>query len=200
MIGMLRGTVWTAEADRLVLDVGGVGYLLHVPVSSMVKISQGEETTLHTHLIMREDDVSLYGFLTRDEKNLFLQLLSVTGIGPKAALSILSAFSVSKIKTAIVCEDVSLLTEVPGIGGKTAKRIILELKEKIKDVDIKAGTEEDMRSFIPADDTLETLLALGFSRYEARDALVRAEKKGLSSMEDKLKEALRLLAGPSEHM
>jgi len=199
MIGMLRGNVWMAEADRLVLDVGGVGYLLHVPVSSMAKIRQGEETVLHTHLIMREDDLSLYGFLTRDEKELFLQLLSVTGIGPKAALSILSAFSVSKIKTAIVCEDVSQLTEVPGIGGKTAKRIILELKEKIKDVDIKAGTE-DLGSFIPANDTLETLLALGFSRYEARDALTRAEKRGLSSMEDQLKEALRLLAGPSEHM
>jgi len=199
MIGMLRGTVWTAEADRLVLDVGGVGYLLHVPVSSMVKIRQGEETVLHTHLIMREDDLSLYGFLTRDEKELFLQLLSVTGIGPKAALAILSSFAVSRIKTAIACEDVSLLTEVPGIGSKTAKRIILELKEKIKDVDIKAGTE-DLGSFIPPNDTLETLLALGFSRYEARDALVRAEKKGLSSMEDQLKEALRLLAGPSEHM
>ncbi|RJE46768.1 MULTISPECIES: Holliday junction branch migration protein RuvA [unclassified Dehalobacter] len=199
MIGMLRGNVWMAEADRLVLDVGGVGYLLHVPVSSMAKIRQGEETVLHTHLIMREDDLSLYGFLTRDEKELFLQLLNVTGIGPKAALSILSAFSVSKIKTAIVCEDVSQLTEVPGIGGKTAKRIILELKEKIKDVDIKAGTE-DLGSFIPANDTLETLLALGFSRYEARDALTRAEKRGLSSMEDQLKEALRLLAGPPEHM
>ncbi|UWG95645.1 Holliday junction branch migration protein RuvA [Dehalobacter sp. DCM] len=193
MIGMLRGIVWVAETDRLILDVGGVGYLLHMPLSSLTKVRQGEENVFFTHMIMREDDLSLYGFITKDEKDLFLQLLSVTGIGPKAALAILSAFPVNRIKTAIVSEDASLLTEVSGIGGKTAKRIILELKEKMKDVELE-DTGDDTSGFGPTDETLEMLLALGFSRAEARSALATVNKKGIASTEDQVKEALRMLA------
>lgn len=195
MIGMLRGIVWVTETDRLILDVGGVGYLLHMPLSSLTKVRQGEENVFFTHLIMREDDLSLYGFISRDEKDLFLQLLSVTGIGPKAALAILSTFPVNRIKTAIVSDDASLLTEVSGIGGKTAKRIILELKEKIKDVELD-GTTEEMTSFVPTNESLEMLLSLGFSRAEARTALAKVDKKGITSVEDQLKEALRMLARP----
>ncbi len=196
MIGMLRGTVWVTDSDRIILDVGGVGYLLHVAAGCLADCRQGEEKIFYTHLQVREDDMTLYGFVQREEKELFLQLLGVSGIGPKAALSILSVFQVKQIKSAILQENVSLLTEVPGVGAKTAKRMILELKEKIKDFGLDGGSEnlEAGMSSTMNSEALDTLLALGFSRYEAREALNKATQKGADTTESQVKEALRLLA------
>lgn len=198
MIGMLRGTVWSVESDHLILDVSGVGYLLNVPAGCLAKIRIGEEQIFHTHLLVREDDLSLYGFIYKDEKDFFNQLLGVSGIGPKAALAILSVFSVKQVKSAILREDHSKLTEVPGIGNKIAKRLILELKEKIKDFDLETEFEEKIISSGSFDENLETLLALGFSRIEARNALNKVDKNRISSTEDQIKEALRLLAMPTD--
>ncbi|RNC29697.1 MAG: Holliday junction ATP-dependent DNA helicase RuvA [Candidatus Dichloromethanomonas elyunquensis] len=194
MIGMLKGTVWTVEAERVVLDVQGVGYLLYVPSGYLTSMKPGEERIFYTHLLVREDDLTLIGFHHRDERDLFLQLLGVTGIGPKAALSILSAFPVKQIKSAIIREDASLLTEVPGIGSKIAKRLILELKEKIKDTDSDSPAPDQESFSGNTNEALDTLLVLGFSRNEAREALSKAEEKGVQSTEDRIKEALRLLA------
>lgn len=198
MIGMLRGTVWTTEGDKLVLDINGVGYLLNVPTRCLAQLKQGDEIVFFTHLVVREDDLILYGFQSREEKDLFIQLLGVSGVGPKAALAILSAFSVNQIKTAIVKEDYPYLTEVPGIGAKTAKRVILELKDKIKDTVVSSEAGEPAVLSGLADEALETLLTLGFSRNEIRLVLSRVDEKGALGTEERIKEALRLLAAPSD--
>jgi len=198
MIGMLRGTVWTTEGDKLVLDLNGIGYLLNVPARCLIQLKQGNEEVFYTHLVVREDDLILFGFQSRDEKDLFIQLLGVSGVGPKAALAILSVFSVNQVKTAIIKEDYAFLTEVPGIGAKTAKRLILELKEKIKDAVIPAESGESVVLSGLADEALETLLTLGFSRNEIRQVLSKVDEKDLHGTEERIKEALRLLAMPSD--
>ncbi len=195
MIGMLRGIVWKIDSEKIVLDVGGVGYLLHVPAGHFASVRQGEEKVFHTHLLVRADDFILYGFSNPDEKNFFIKLLGVTGIGPKAALSILSAFPIKKVKLAILREDFSLLTEVPGVGKKTAKRLILELKDKIDDIDLESGDEEMTTSGFQ-NEALDILLTLGFSRMEAREALNKATTEGVLTTEQQVKEALRFLATP----
>jgi Holliday junction DNA helicase RuvA len=196
MIGMLRGIVWKIDSEKIVLDVGGVGYLLHVPAGRFADVKQGEEKVFHTHLLVRTDDFILYGFSNPEEKNFFIKLLGVTGIGPKAALSILSAFPIKKVKIAILREDFSLLTEVPGIGKKTAKRLILELKDKVRDIDLEYNDNEEATNSGFPDEALDILLALGFSRMEAREALNKATTKGVLTTEEQVKEALRFLATP----
>jgi len=194
MIGMLRGTVWTTESDRVVLDVGGVGYLLHVPSGYLVNMRQGEEKVFYTHLLVREDDLTLIGFYQLDEKALFLQLLGVSGVGPKAALAMISAFPVNQLKSAIVREDASLLTSVPGIGGKIAKRLILELKEKMKDIEPAPDVDAPVSLAGRMNEALDTLMALGFTRNEARDALSKIDGKEDLTTEEQIKEALRFMA------
>ncbi|NLM20414.1 MAG: Holliday junction branch migration protein RuvA [Peptococcaceae bacterium] len=199
MIAMLKGTVWAHEADKIILDVGGTGYLLHVTSGCAAAVRQGEERVFHTYLQVRDDDLALFGFNLKEEKELFLQLLSVSGIGPKAALSVLSTLTLKQIKLGIINEDVALLTQVPGIGPKSAKRIILELKEKIKDLVLEVDGEnvEELAgdTIGPGlNEALDTLLALGFSRVEASSALHKVNRNKTSSTEDQVKEALRLLA------
>lgn len=118
MIGMLRGKVWEIQGERLVMDVQGTGYLLTVPYGLLAKIHPGQELIVYTHVVMREDDLSLYGFSSFEEKQLFLQMLSVSGIGPKAAISLLSTFGAIQIESAIASENLNLLTKVPGIGKR----------------------------------------------------------------------------------
>ncbi|MGI5901304.1 MAG: Holliday junction branch migration protein RuvA [Desulfitobacteriia bacterium] len=198
MIGMLKGTIWTADKDGVVLGVNGVGFLLNVTADCLMKVRPGEEKTFYTHLQIRADDLSLYGFLHKEERELFLQFLNVSGIGPKAALALLSTLKVEQIRTAILEEDVSQLTVAPGVGPKTAKRIILELREKMKDFILAGGGEDQELSGNTgaAPGALETLLEFGFSRAEARDALGAAAEKGITNVEDQVKEALRFLALP----
>jgi Holliday junction DNA helicase RuvA len=198
VIGMLRGTVWAVDAERVILDVQGVGYLLSVPAGYLATIKPGEEKTYYTHLLVREDDLTLIGFNQREEKELFLQLLAVNGVGPKAALAILSAYAVKQVKGAIVREDAAMLTAVPGIGAKIAKRLILELKEKLKDTEPGPETTEPAAIGTSMHEALDTLLALGFSRNEARDALAKLAENPAESTEDRIKQALRLLARANE--
>ncbi|MGI6449775.1 MAG: Holliday junction branch migration protein RuvA [Desulfitobacteriia bacterium] len=192
MIGMLRGTVWGMDSEKIILDVNGIGYLLHVP-RRLATFTKGEDRVFYTHLLVREDDLVLCGFDSAEEKDFFIQLLSVSGIGPKVALGILSVYSVQQVKIAILREDVSQLTKVPGIGAKTAKRIILELKEKIKDIELESAAEEAGYSADLTAEAFDTLLALGFSRQEAREALTKVQARGINVTEDQIKEALRLL-------
>jgi len=199
MIAILKGTIWAHEADKVILDVGGVGYLLHVTSGCAAAVQPGEERVFYTYLQVRDDDLVLFAFNLKEEKELFLQLLSVSGIGPKAALSILSTLTVKQIKLGIINEDVALLTQVPGIGPKSAKRIILELKEKLKDLVLETDGEnaEELASHTiepGLNEALDTLLALGFSRVEASSALHKVNRNKTSSTEDQVKEALRLLA------
>jgi len=197
MIGMLRGKVWEIQADRLVLDVQGVGYLLSVPYGLLAKACPGQELVVYTHVVMREDDISLYGFSSIEEKQLFLEMLSVSGIGPKAAISLLSTFGAVQIESAIISENLNLLTKVPGIGKKTAQRLILELKEKLKGhVSLPMGGDTfSTPSPLGQSEALQTLLALGFGMEEARQALGSQKDSGELTTEDQVKKALRLLAG-----
>ncbi|MCO1600149.1 Holliday junction branch migration protein RuvA [Desulfosporosinus nitroreducens] len=197
MIGMLRGKVWEIQSDRLVLDVQGTGYLLTVPYGLLAKAQPGQELVVYTHVVMREDDLSLYGFSSFEEKQLFLQMLSVSGIGPKAAISLLSTFGAVQIESAIVSENLNLLTKVPGIGKKTAQRLILELKEKFKGhstFPIGESSFSESSSHTHSE-TVQTLLALGFGLDEARQAVGQIQKdSGELTTEEQVKKALRLLA------
>lgn len=199
MIGMLRGKVWEIQADRLVMDVQGVGYLLSVPYGLLAKACPGQELVVYTHVVMREDDISLYGFSSLEEKQLFLEMLSVSGIGPKAAISLLSTFGAVQIESAIISENLNLLTKVPGIGKKTAQRLILELKEKLKGhVSLPMGGDafsSQAPSPLAHSEALQTLLALGFGLEEARQALGRQKDGGDLTTEEQVKRALRMLAG-----
>lgn len=194
---MLRGKVWEIQSERLVIDVQGTGYLLTVPYGLLAKAYPGQELVVYTHVVMREDDLSLYGFVSYEEKQLFLQMLSVSGIGPKAAISLLSTFGAVQIESAIASENLGLLTKVPGIGKKTAQRLILELKEKFKGrSSLPIGGGSFLEPSFPAhSEALQTLLALGFALDEARQALGQVLKVNEElTTEEQVKKALRLLA------
>lgn len=203
MIGLLRGIAWEISSDKLVLDVNGVGYIVNTTASCTANVQVGDEKVFYTHLIVREDDLILYGFGNLEEKNLFIQLLGVSGIGPKAALAIISTFSVRQVIMAIVQENSSMLTEVSGIGGKTAKRVILELKEKVKEqaemygsIDNNIDNKIDSTAMASGqgNEELNYLLALGFSRQEAREALEKIDKSQTLTTEERIREALRYMA------
>jgi holliday junction DNA helicase RuvA len=131
VIARLRGRAVANGANGLVLDVGGVGYLLHATPSAVRKAQSEEEVVLETHLHVREDALDLYGFGEAGERELFEQLLAVSGVGPKVALAIVSGYSPAELRRAIVREDAALFQTIPGIGKKTAQRVVLDLKEKI---------------------------------------------------------------------
>jgi holliday junction DNA helicase RuvA len=131
MIGRLRGRAVAHGANGLVLDVGGVGYRLHVTPTALRKTEGDEEVVLETHLHVRDDALELFGFAEEGERELFEQLLAVSGVGPKVALAIVSGYSPAELRRAIVREDAALFQTIPGIGKKTAQRVVLELKEKI---------------------------------------------------------------------
>ena len=131
MISRIRGRPLAWDAEGLVVDVGGVGYLLYATPSAVRLADGADEVSLHTHLHVRDDALQLFGFADADERELFEQLLSVSGVGPKVALAIVSGYSPGELKRAIVREDADLFQTIPGIGKKTAQRVVLELKEKI---------------------------------------------------------------------
>ena len=131
MIARVRGRPVVSDADGLVIDVGGVGYRLFATPSAVRKTEDADEVTLETHLHVRDDALQLYGFAESAERELFEQLLAVSGVGPKVALAIVSGYSPGELRRAIVREDAALFQTIPGIGKKTAQRVVLELKEKI---------------------------------------------------------------------
>lgn len=203
MIGLLRGIAWEISSDKLILDVNGIGYIVNTTPSCTANVQVGDEKVFYTHLIVREDDLILYGFSNVEEKDLFIQLLGVSGIGPKAAQAIISTFSVRQVIMAIFQENSSMLTEVSGIGSKTAKRVILELKEKVKEKaeiygSLDNNTDNKINSASATSgqgkEELDYLLALGFSRQEAREALEKVDQGQTLTMEERIKEALRYMA------
>ena len=184
MIGFLRGKVAHLLPDYCLLDVGGVGYRMFIAAATRSRLKIGEEATLFTHLSVREDAMTLYGFYSQEEYNVFEQLISVSGIGPKVALGILSAITVDKLCAAIHGQQLTVLTKLPGIGKKSAQRLILELKDKLA-----AGSTEELSFEIegaPAisDDTISeataALVSLGYSQAEI-DPVLRRAKEGMDS-------------------
>ena len=167
MIARLRGRLAGRRADGIVLDVNGVGYLIHATPSVVKRSDPGAEVTVETHLHVREDAMQLYGFAEAEERELFEHLLSVSGVGPKVALSIVSGSTPSELRHAIAVEDTARFQAIPGIGKKTAQRVVLELKEKLGadgvEVPVATGKEDALAR--------EALLELGYSVSEAEKAL-----------------------------
>ncbi len=177
MIAELTGTFSFVDTHSVVVDVGGVGYLVHLPPRHLSKVNRGEAAHLFTYQVVREDDLSLYGFFTREERHLFSVLISVSGIGPKAALALSSAFPVEKLVTAITQGQIEMITTVPGIGRKTAERLIVELREKVAKLFGTTTTNGHTGMNVEdasVHDAISALVTLGFSPREAREAIQRA--------------------------
>jgi Holliday junction DNA helicase RuvA len=198
MISHLKGILEHTAKNHIVVDVGSVGYHVNVSPSTLSQLpKEGEEIKLFTYQVVREDDISLYGFLSKEERSLFSLLLSVSGIGPKASLSILSGFPIGKLVTAITQGDVDLISTVPGIGKKTAQKLVIELKEKvakayaIKPSDMAIGIKGDAPV---VSDAISALIALGYSPREARDTILKSGiDLSTGSVEDVIKQALKNL-------
>lgn len=199
VIEQLRGRVARLEQDRVILDVGGVGFAVWVPSSTRGRLRTGEEASLFTHLQVREDALQLYGFALWEEKEAFEALLKVSGIGPKVGLSILSSLSARELVVAVACGDVQSLTAVSGVGKKTAQRIILELKEQMGAVAAQRAEEEGGPA-VPAQESsagseaIAALMVLGYSAVEASKAVATAQNAGAALTPDLIREALKRLA------
>jgi Holliday junction DNA helicase RuvA len=191
VIGFLTGTVAGRRPDGCFLDVNGVGYDLHCSASTLASLpADGREVRVWTHLHVREDALSLYGFATEAEQRMFEALIGVSGVGPKVALQTCSAFAVDAFRRALVTDDVAAISSVPGVGKKTAQRILLELKEKLSLPDLAlVGSQPD--TLAKARSALENL---GYSPGEVRVALGELEVAVDDSVEGVVKSALRVLA------
>ncbi len=192
MIAFLRGRVAHKAPSFALLDVNGVGYRLAMSTSSIAALpAEGDETTLHTYLYVREDEVSLFGFASEAEKDAFELLITVNGVGPKVALATLSALSPDDLASAVASEDVTAICSVPGIGKKTAQRIIIDLKDKLG-----AGTADVVgggrTSGASVAETTDALLGMGFSAAEAATAL-KGYEGDPSDAQALLRHALRRL-------
>jgi len=167
MIGRLHGTLIGRDPPNLLIDVGGVGYEVDVPMSTFYELPPlGERVTLLIHQVVREDAHLLYGFLTEAERSVFRQLVRISGVGPRIALAVLSGLSVADLAQAVALQEPARLTRVPGIGKKTAERLLLELKGKLADAVASPGTLAE-----EAPDILRALAALGYSDKEAATAV-----------------------------
>ncbi|MCL6634288.1 MAG: Holliday junction branch migration protein RuvA [Peptococcaceae bacterium] len=194
MIAFIRGKLADVQAGSVVLDAGGIGYRVHVPLSLLHRLpAPGNEVTLHTHLAVREDGFTLYGFWEQAELDFFLKLLSVSGVGPKGALAVLTIFPPAELGRIIASGDAASLTRVPGVGKKTAGRIILELKDRVGGP--AAAQEAGHDGGGPAVDAVEALEALGYSAAEARKAVREALKnfEENTTAAELVRSALRLL-------
>jgi len=197
MISFIRGAVAQVSADSVVVDNNGVGWRIYMSGSALGRLPRaGETVTLQTHLQLREDGVSLYGFLEDQEKQLFEMLIGVTGVGPKAALSLLSVLSPSQLMIAIMSDDTAALCRAPGVGKKTAQRISLDLRDKIKSKDTEnavspqqsLGPNQEQRQ-----DAMDALVALGYGRADAVSAVMETALPDMKT-EQIIRLALRKLA------
>ena len=191
MIGRLSGTLLEKNPPQLLLDVQGVAYEVDVPMSTFYNLpATGDRVTLYTHLIVREDAHLLYGFGTENERRAFRQLLKVNGVGAKIALAVLSGLSVTELAQTVTLQETGRLTRIPGIGRKTAERILLELKDKLgADLTQAVGIH---RPAPATSDILHALLSLGYSDKEAT-AAVKQLPEGVA-VTDGIRQALKLLA------
>lgn len=190
MIGRVSGRLIAKHPPQVLVDVGGIGYEISVPMSTLYQLpATGGEITLLTHLMVREDAHQLYGFATEPERSAFRQLLKISGIGARTALAVLSGLSVPELQQAVGAQDSGRLTKIPGIGKKTAERLLLELRDKL-DVSSAAAPAAGMAS--PGNDVVNALLALGYNAREI-DWAVKQVPSGMS-VTDGIRQALKLLS------
>lgn len=198
MIALIRGTLAYRSIDHVIVDVGGVGYRLSIPLSTFYSLPETGEVSLFTHTHVREDALLLYGFLTLEEKDLFVILIGISGVGPKLAVNILSHIPVGDLKRAIAAGDIQRLTGLPGIGKKTAERLVLELKDKIGPLDGLSEATDAMTGVGTSasdliNDVISALVNLGYKENQARKVLEKMELAPDLSMEEVLKGALKVL-------
>lgn len=188
MIATLRGEISQVEENALILEVGGVGLRVFVPAPLRRRVKAGEALLLHTHLVVREDALVLYGFESTSERDLFNTLLGVDGVGPKVALSVLSTMTLDAIQRAVFAEEADVLSRVPGVGKKTAQKMALHLKDKLKPADalatVAAMTDKDS-------EVLAALTALGYSVVEAQAAIQSLPKDAPDDTEERLRMTLQ---------
>jgi Holliday junction DNA helicase RuvA len=199
MIGQLRGRLSDKRPNQILVDVGGVGYLVQVPLSTYAALGElHAEVTLLIHTHIREDAFSLYGFLSSREKHFFELLLSASGVGPSLALKILSGMSVEELVPAIRNSDLGRLTKIPGVGRKTAERMVVELKDKLDAVTVE--TAERPAASSPAGieaDVVSALVNLGYDARAAEDAVSEAKREtGTRNFEQLLRTSLQVLSAP----
>lgn len=200
MIAYIKGTVAEVLEDRVILEAGNMGYNIFMPMGAVEHLlHKGQEVKIHTYLNVKEEALQLFGFLTRDDLNTFKLLLGVNGIGPKAALGILSGFTADELRFAVLADDVKTISRAPGIGKKTAQKLILELKDKFniqEALEMKAehtqtvsGEETDLTDV--KKEAIEALTALGYSGADALRAVKKVELTPDMSVETLLKQALK---------
>jgi len=194
MIASLRGLLLHTGSDSIVIEVGGVGLKVFVPASALEHLGEAGKTVfLHTHLIVREDALTLYGFVTEEQRQLFETLLGVQGVGPKLALAVLSYISPDNLRRAVGQEQPELLDRVPGVGKKTAEKIVFHLKDKL-------GSGLPLGTTTPVDDldteVLGALTTLGYSIIEAQSALQSIPKNAPKDVEERIRFALQYFAKP----
>jgi Holliday junction DNA helicase RuvA len=195
MIAFIKGILELKEPNRVIVDVNGIGYELSVPISTYERLPPvGEEVKLHTYQLVRENELALFGFLTEDELRVFKLVLNVSGAGPKTALGILSKITPAQFKSAILKEDVGTLKSAPGIGARTAQRLIIELKDKVQSLPGIEGEAEE-READTINQAIAALMELGSNRAVAERAVYQAVKilgRGMS-LEELIRLALRFV-------
>ena len=203
MIGRLRGILLEKQAPDLLIEVAGVGYEVQLPLTSFYQLpATGIEATIYTHFVVREDAQLLYGFVNQAERALFRQLIKANGVGPKLALTILSGMTAQQFVRCVQLDDISTLVKLPGVGKKTAERLVVEMRDRLKDWGIAPNTQvtdglvlqDDEAIFSPEQsaeqDAASALVSLGYSQLQA-DKAVRAVKQTGMSSEQLIKAALR---------
>ena len=191
MIGSVRGRIASKTPPQLMVEVGGLGYELEAPMSTFFHLpAVGEEVSLLTHLVVREDAHILYAFATEAERRLFRSLIKVSGVGPKIALALLSGISVEAFSRCVVNEDITALTKVPGIGRKTAERLIIEMRDRLKAPETSTGALPVATAASPESEAYDALIALGYRPAEAT-RLLKAAGPGTHSTEELIRRALQ---------
>ncbi len=204
MIGYIKGTVEEIDTDCLYLDRDGMGFRILMPGTCLDRVHTGDHLKIHTYMNVKEDAITLFGFLTKDDLQIFKLLLGVNGVGPKAALGILSALSPDTLRFAVLSDDAAAIAKAPGIGKKTAQKLILELKDKfsLEEAFEKklAAAGQEAENAAPGDETqgaqsdaVQALVALGYSASEALQAVKKAAADGAADSEAILKQALKYI-------
>ena len=198
MIGQLRGKIIEKHAPSLLLDVGGVGYEIDAPMTTFYQLPEsGSEVTLHTHLVVREDAHCLYGFISKTDRTLFRKLIKISGVGAKLALALLSGMSANELITTFRNKDIAYLIKIPGVGKKTAERLIIEMSDRLKDWQVIDSSENNADISNPlkgqddaVKDALSALIALGYKPQEASLMIQRLDVVGCNS-EEIIRQALK---------
>lgn len=191
----MEGTVDSIGINFLILNISGVGYHINIPVYNNLPLKAGDKTKIYTYLYLREDKVMLYGFLSKEEEDFFELLISTPGVGPKAGLNVLSKMTPDDFRKAILQEDLDSITAITGIGNKLAKKIVLELKEKIsKTTSLEVGLEKTFKSEI-MNDAIDALKVLGYTYKKAKSAVEKTQGKfkGELTVEELIRESLKII-------